>query len=163
MHLGKFSRQHSERSVNARVVTDIDSAIDFMHQLTERSESVPIAEINNQIAELSKEKPAVDWLKKAEEIVDITEVMTGIISGGTVEDKRVYLSRLSSNLIWDEQELSIINTEPIQRLIDGLKQAKAKSRLFEPRFSEALKDKTEAFTSVCPTWCVGQDSNLRSP
>jgi len=87
------------------------------------------AEIEN-LKENSKNQG--NWIQEAEKIIDLGLEMKKIIKNGTITAKREILSRLGSNLLWDEKELSICNTKPIQILIDGLIWARQKNNKFEP-------------------------------
>ena len=98
---------------------------------------------------------ACQWLERANEIVDLTQEFADIIENGTVEAKRKVLSRLGSNLIWDEKKLSIVNNKSVQALIDGLNNARRKNTKFEPENYEANKDETEVFASVRPILLPG--------
>ena len=82
---------------------------------------------------------------------------------GETKEKRVILSRLGLNLIWNEEKLSIINAEPIQKLIDALTAVKAECPEFEPANVVDTSEQNGVFTAVCPLLCVGEDLNLRSP
>ncbi|MFZ2072653.1 MAG: recombinase family protein [Minisyncoccia bacterium] len=73
-----------------------------------------------------------DWIEKAENIIYLGLEMKKIIKHGTKIAKREILSKLGSNLTWNEEELSISNVKPIQILIDGLIWAKQKNNKFEP-------------------------------
>ncbi len=61
------------------------------------------------------------------------------------------LSEIGSNLTLKEKKLNVYNTGMCGKIINGLLAAKRENPKFEPRFSEANKDKTEVFASVCPT------------
>jgi hypothetical protein len=61
------------------------------------------------------------------------------------------LARLRPNLIWDEQNLSIINTKPIQSFINGLAEAKSKNPQLEPRNIVDTSDSNEDFRLLRPT------------
>lgn len=75
---------------------------------------------------------SVNWAEEAEKIIDLGLELKNILKNGTVTAKREVLSKLGSNLIWDEEELFISNTKPIQILIDGLEWAREKNPRFEP-------------------------------
>jgi site-specific DNA recombinase len=96
-----------------------------------------------------------DWFSRANEIVDLTEELVGLLKNGTVEAKRRVLGRLGSNLTWDEKILNVYNTKAVQTLVDGLKEAKAKNAQFEPGNLSLDKGETEAFTSVRPSLLRG--------
>ncbi len=93
---------------------------------------------------------AQTWLAKADEIVDLTTEFRNIIENGTVEAKRRVLSRLGSNLIWDEKELRISNRKSVQALVNGLNRVRAENPWFEPEKTLADKDESGAFAALRP-------------
>jgi hypothetical protein len=54
--------------------------------------------------------------------------------------------------------VQITNKKSIEIFKKYLLLARTENKAFEPKNSEAYKDKTEVFASVCPTLCGGQDS-----
>ncbi|MBP9782544.1 MAG: hypothetical protein KBC50_02325, partial [Candidatus Pacebacteria bacterium] len=62
-----------------------------------------------------------------------------------IQAKRNIISALGSNLIWDDENLLIINKKEIQALIDGVKRIKSTYHKFEPKLSfagQGVKEKT---------------------
>ncbi|MFA6585566.1 MAG: recombinase family protein [Candidatus Paceibacterota bacterium] len=92
----------------------------------------------------------VNWLQEAEKIIDLGLEMKKIIKNGTTMAKREILSKLGSNLIWDEEELNIINKKPIQVLIDGLLWAKQKNPKFEPSSIVDTSSQNDVFEDIRP-------------
>ncbi len=93
----------------------------------------------------------VDWFSKMNEIVDLTLSAKEILENGTVQAKRNILSRLGSNIVWNEKNLSIYNDKSINRLVEDIKGIKIKNPMFEPKnyvANEGLKEKTEPLNSV---------------
>lgn len=88
--------------------------------------------------------------------VDIAET----IKNGDFEEKQEVLSTMGSNLKLKEKKLSITNKKLVSVIVGGLLEAKQLNPEFEPEKCEANKDKTDVFTSVCPTLLRRQDSNL---
>ena len=113
-----------------------------------------------QAINITKESQ-VDWLSKADEIVSLGKEFSNIFNSDNVKAKRSVLSKLGSNLIWNEQNISVVNPRPVQLLIDGLKTAKEYNNQFEPNSTLATKDKTDTFASVCPILLPRLDSNQR--
>jgi hypothetical protein len=103
---------------------------------------------------------AESWLTKMEEVLDLGVELYDIIENGTVKEKRGVLSRLSSNLIWNEEKLSIINTDWMDTYILGLQRSKEVSPKFEPRKYGLDKRQNEPFELARPDWLRRQDSNL---
>lgn len=106
----------------------------------------------------------VDWTIKANEIVDLSEEFMNVMLNGEIKAKRAILNRLGTNLVWNEEKLSIINTKPIQALVDGIVLAKSLCDEFEPKNFLAMqhsKEKTDRFQPVFSTMLPRQGSNLR--
>ncbi len=117
---------------------------------------IDIKKIKEEINKINNSKNKTnDWHKVANDIIDLTTEMIETINGDSIKDKRSMLTRLGSNLIWNEKKLNIINTEAVQKLIDGLNKTKQINPKFEPKKTLANKDKTEVFASVCSTLLRG--------
>jgi len=107
-------------------------------------------ELEQQLLKSEKEPKQIDWLKQAQEVLDLGVELQNIIENGTVEEKRTILSRLGSNLIWNEEKLSIINS---------LKRVKNDISVFEPRNYGSIKGQNTSFEVPYPDLLRGQDSN----
>ena len=109
-------------------------------------------EYRTDVDRFEKEIPVVDegaeterWLEKANDLIDLTQEFVEIIENGTVEAKRRVLTRLGSNLTWDEKKLNVINKKSVQALIDGLKHTKRENQQFEPKKSPDLSGSFRTF------------------
>jgi len=112
--------------------------------------------INEELSKLNNpQRKSRDWHKVAEDITDLTTEMVETIKSGLTKDKRAMFTRLGSNLIWNEEILSIINTEPIQMLIDGLNEAKRKNPKFEPESILDTSERNEVFEDIRPILLPG--------
>ena len=120
-----------------------------------------VEKIDREIKEMNNKPAQKSWSIRANEIISLSQSFVKILNSKDINLKREVLSRFGSNLVWDEEKLSIINTKEVQVLIDGLKEAKQKNSQFEPKNTLAGKDKTEVFASVCPIMLPRQGSNLR--
>jgi|GEM_PF-1916722 len=92
------------------------------------------------------------------EITDINERIASVFKSEEVESKRRMLSALGSNLIWNDQELKIYNDIAIEKLIEGVKQAKLIDPKFEPKnhvVDKGLKEKTDEFSPAFSTLPAG--------
>lgn len=126
-----------------------------------RDEQITNDEYKNDLEALGKhyvgvdeKKNKVDWYSRMIEIVDLTLSTKKILEKGSIQAKRNILSRLGSNLIWDEENLSIYNSSEVNKLVEGLKCAKQINQEFEPRncvVYKGLNEKTEVFSSVFST------------
>lgn len=111
-----------------------------------------IAKLDEELIKVSSSETqnSERWLEKANTIVSIGVELVNIFQNGTVNAKRSIISRLGSNLIWNEKNLDFINTKPIQTLIDGLKRAKEKNKEFEPRNVVDVSGQNPIFSDICP-------------
>ena len=94
----------------------------------------------------------------------LTEELYIVLDKGTVQAKRSILSRLGSNLVWNDKELNINNTKPIDALIKGISLAQQTNPKFEPKncvVYKGSKEKTAEFSTVFSTMLPRQGSNLR--
>lgn len=105
------------------------------------------------------EKPkSIDWTIRANEIVNLAEEFIFVMREGQISGKRSLLTKLRSNLVWNDEIISIINDKSIQALIDGFVQMKIESPKFEPNKSPlftASNEKTDEFSSVFSTMLRG--------
>jgi hypothetical protein len=98
---------------------------------------------------------SLENLERAKEVFNLVVGMAETFRSGTYDDKQEMLSALGSNLTLKDKKLSISNKEVFSALTKGLLEARAINEAFEPRNSEADKDKTDVFTSVCPSLLRG--------
>ena len=92
------------------------------------------------------------------EIVDLTICAKEVIEKGSFQAKRNIMSKLGSNLVWNEEKLSIYNSIAINKLVNGIKGARALSSKFEPKNFLAIKhsnEKTSEFSPVFSTLLRG--------
>ena len=133
-------------------------------QIDERIEKFSFTWSGKSNAITGTKKNDIDWYSKMNEIADLTLCMKEILEKGSMQAKRNILSKLGSNLIWNDEKLSISNSNAINKLVEGIKRAKAINSKFEPknyRINKGLKEKTSSFQPVFSTLLRGEDSNLR--
>ena len=122
--------------------------------------------LNKQYATIGNNGVSIDWYSKMMEIVDLTLCAKEILEKGTVQAKRNLLSKLGSNLTWNDEKLSIYNAIPVNKLVEGIKDAKAKNPEFEPKkyvVNKGLYEKTGLFCPVFSMLLRDQGSNLGHP
>ena len=133
-------------------------------QITDEEYKADIIELNLEYGTVDKKRSQPDWFKEMNEIVDLTLCAKEIFDSDDIEEKRVVMSKLGSNLVWNEKELNVYNRKSIQKLIDGIKSIKQKHGEFEPKnflANKGQKEKTELVNSVFSTMLPRQGSNLR--
>lgn len=126
-----------------------------------RDEQITSDEYKNDLEDLRKKyitvdnkKENIDWYSKMNEIVDLTLCTKEILLKGTMQAKRNILSKLSSNLVWNEENLSIYNSKAIDKLVEGIKGARENNPKFEPKNCivwKELNEKTDEFSPVFST------------
>ncbi len=110
------------------------------------------------------ENKSIDWYSKMNEIVDLTQSAREILEKGTMKAKRILLSKMSSNLVWNEKELFIYNDISINKLVECMKGIKVRYPKFEPKnyvVPQGSKEKTEPKDPVFSMMLRRQGSNLR--
>lgn len=131
---------------------DISAEERSMFDLKERE----LREKLKEVQEKNKVKTIdLDWKKKATKNFSLMTEVFDILENGSFEEKKDILSEIGSNLKLCGKNLSISYADEINVFIEALKEAKLKNPQFEPKISLANKDKTEVFTSVCPTLLRG--------
>ncbi len=100
-----------------------------------------------------------NWYTGMIEITDVIQKINEVMEDGTNESKRSILSQAGSNLVWNDEILSIHCNKSIDTLIEGIKRIKSEFPKFEPRFCVApqgLNEKTDdfspAFSMMLRTW-----------
>ena len=95
-----------------------------------------------------------DFYTEMMDIVDVIEKLQIVMKNGDVQAKRNILSRLGSNLVWNDEILNIYNKKSIQILIDGIKRLRKENPKFEPKkyvVAQGLNRKNQAFDPVFST------------
>ena len=108
-------------------------------------------EYNTDLKEIEKEMGSSrengkhlvsDWLEYLSDIIDLGIEMKNIIDNGTLKEKKDMMSRFRSNLIWNEENLSICKASWLKRYIKGRKQVLSQYPWFEPKNNQVNKGKT---------------------
>jgi len=107
------------------------------------------------LLELKATETNVDWMSEAKRDFNLMSEVRSIIQTGTVEQKRDLLHAFGSNLTISVKKLTVTNKKSIEAFKSYLLLARAENKAFEPENSEADKDKTEVFASVCPNLLPG--------
>lgn len=120
-------------------------------QITNEEYQSDLKDLNNKYSSTGKEEKAKDWYSKMNNIANLLVSAKDVLINGTMQSKRNVLSELSSNLVWNEENLSIHNSKEINKLVEGIKGIKSKFPKFEPKNYQAPqgpKEKTDAFSPV---------------
>jgi site-specific DNA recombinase len=90
-------------------------------------------------------------IKEAKRAFELSLGIDEIFKNGSPQEKKELMLEIGSNLTIKAKKLDVYNTGVYAKIINGLLTAKAENPSFEPEKSSANKDKTEVFSSVCPT------------
>lgn len=120
-------------------------------QITNEEYQSDLKDLNNKYSSTNKKEEAKDWYSKMNNIADLLVSTKEVLENGTMQAKRNLLSKLSSNLVWDEKNLSIYNAKEINKLVEGINGIKSKFPKFEPKNYQAPQgsnEKTDEFSPV---------------
>lgn len=127
-------------------------------QITNEEYKIDLEALNCKYSTVGKDNTTTDWYSKMNEIVDLTLCTKKILEKGSIQAKRNILSKLGSNLVWNEEKLSIYNSIEINKLVEGIKYIKSIIPEFEPKNFLAIQhsnEKTDAFSPVFSTMLRG--------
>ncbi len=93
-------------------------------KITEEEYDQDLALLALEYKDTQNDVKTVDWMKEMSEMADITTVIIDILAKGSFEAKRNILTRLGSNLIWNDEKLLIDSKKSVNTLINGLKSVK---------------------------------------
>ena len=128
--------------------------VDVGKQITSEEYKIDLASLNQQYSIVNDQVVTVDWYSKMNEIVDLTLCTKEILENGSKQAKRNVLSKLGSNLVWDDKNLMIYNDIAIDKLVEGIKRTKAENPKFEPKnyvVNKRSYEKTGLFLPVFST------------
>ncbi|KKR43399.1 MAG: Resolvase domain protein [Parcubacteria group bacterium GW2011_GWF1_40_6] len=120
-------------------------------QITDEEYKSDLESLKKQYEDTDKKKGVIDWYARMNEIADMTLLIKKTFENGTMQAKRNLLAKLSSNLVWDEKNLSIYNAKEVNTLVEGIKGMRAEFPEFEPKkftLSQAQKTEYKSIFSV---------------
>lgn len=130
-------------------------------QITNEEYQSDLKDLNNKYSVTKGEVKIKDWYSEMNDIVDITLCVKNVLKIGSIQAKRNMLSRMSSNLVWNEENLSIYNSKAINTLVNGMKGIKSEFPEFEPKnflTAQGLNEKTSNILPVFSTLLRGLNS-----
>lgn len=104
-----------------------------------------------EIEQLQNNSETNDWVTVIERYLEFGKECVGIFENGSFEDKRALLEELSSNLIWNEENINVSNDIWLNGFVKVLKQIKSKYPQFEPEKPIDFKGSKALFRTTCPT------------
>lgn len=180
--LADWSKRHIKEMRDAEINENLfkediikSEAEDFIAKKKRRREMLAEGlisedEYKSDIADLEarykpqKKQVDLDWTKRANEIVDLAQEFVNVMEAkDQIQPKRAILTRLGSNIVWDEEKLSIYFAKPLEALFKGFDEMKSLNEEFEPKKYQVVQgsnEKTEPKDPVFSTMLRDQDSNL---
>lgn len=124
-------------------------------KITDPEYEQDLKELNKNYVDLVKvKKDERDWYHEMMEITDLVSKVAEVMEKGEFESVRSMLSKLGSNLVWNEEKLNVYNKKSIERLVDGVKGIRSKYPKFEPKnhvINKGSKEKTPLENEVFST------------
>jgi hypothetical protein len=128
-------------------------------KITDEEYKLDLDFIKAQYKDIDEVTEAIDWYSEMMKITDIFEEDKTILVNGTLEAKRDLLSRLGSNLVWNDEKLSIYCKRSINILIEGIKRIRVEYPKFEPKnyhMPQCLNERIGVYfpfySSLLQTW-----------
>ena len=121
------------------------------HKITDDEYKADLKTLENLYKDVSEQGNDKDWYSEMMEITNLLETDKDILENGTVEGKRNFLSRLGSNLVWNDENLNVYSLKSINKFVEGIRGIKSKFPEFEPKnyqVPQGLNEKTDAFSPV---------------
>jgi DNA invertase Pin-like site-specific DNA recombinase len=101
-------------------------------QITDGEYQSDLGTLTVRYENIEKKAPQADWFKEMNEIVDLTRCAAEIAQSDDFEEKRNLLTKLGSNLVWNEEKLNVYSRKSIEKLVEGIKRTKQINSKFEP-------------------------------
>jgi len=101
-------------------------------KITDAEYTEDLENLNKEYSDTQKETKAIDWYAEMLDVVDLVENTKKVLDTGTFESKRAILSRLGSNLVWNDEILDIHCKKSIETLIKGINGVRQVFPKFEP-------------------------------
>lgn len=128
-------------------------------KITEDEYKTDLEMLNLQYKDLDEIRSDNDWYSEMLDITSLIEEIRKVIRNNTFESKRNILSRLGSNLVWNDKELSIYSKKSIEKLVEGIKRIKLEFPKFEPKnyqvpqgLNEKIGLSDPIFSTMLTTW-----------
>jgi len=123
-------------------------------KITEAEYKMDLEKLKRDYSDLLEKTTARDWQKEMLEITNIMGEIEKIMESGTTEARRLLLSQLGSNLVWNDEKLFIYNKKSIMTLIKGINCLRTEYPKFEPKkyvMTQGSNEKTEPKDPVFST------------
>jgi DNA invertase Pin-like site-specific DNA recombinase len=109
-----------------------------------------VQKLDLQITQLQENTTTNDWVETITRHLELGKECLSIFENGSFESKRSLLEEISSNLIWDEENLNISNDLWLNSFINSLQTVKSKYPQFEPGKPLDFKGSKALFDTTCP-------------
>ena len=130
-------------------------------KITDKEYNFDLKQLDKEYAYTKIENQNKDWFNEMMDILEIAKESSKIFaSGNDIKAKKEILSKLGSNLVWNEENLFIYNKKSINKLVEGIKGIKSEFPEFEPKnflVKKAQKKKQTSFRLFFLLCSVGRD------
>lgn len=107
--------------------------------------------IHKEQALESGRKQFNDYYDELEALLDLCSGFTVVMEKGTQQEKKNLLSSFPSNLVWDEEILSVHKPKWLRAFEKGRKSFLLKNTLIEPNKTLVNKEQNAPLRTLCPT------------
>lgn len=126
--------------------------------ITEDDYKSDLKDLEERYKTSNKLTNTVDWTKRANEIVDLSQEFFEIMQNGQMKAKKSLLHKLGTNLIWDEEKISVIKQKSVEKLFEAVSLMESEFKKSEPKNwldMKGLNEKTSEFSPVFSTLLRG--------
>lgn len=99
-----------------------------------------------------------DWTKRANEIIDLSQTFFEVMQNGQMKSKKSLIHKLGTNLVWDEEKVSVIKLKSVEKLFEVVSLMEREFEKSEPKNwlgIKSLNEKTSEFSPVFSTMLRG--------
>ena len=125
----KLEYEARKKQMRNRLYSEQVSESEYKEDLAQLESDYSDVKSSEEDSSLNKK---IDWTMEIENKIQLVNNLEKLFEDLPVKEKRLLLSKLGSNLTWNEKELCIHNTNSVNALIEAIKVSKQKYDKFEP-------------------------------
>jgi hypothetical protein len=122
--------------------------------ITEDEYKSDLRDLEERFKASNKPTNTFDWTKRANEIIDLSQEFFDVMQNGQLKAKKSLLRKLGTNLVWDEEKVSVIKQKSVEKLFEVVSLMESEFQKSEPKNFLAMqhsKEKTDRFQPVFST------------
>ena len=122
--------------------------------ITEDEYKSDLRDLEERFKTSNKPTNTFDWTKRANEIIDLSQEFFDVMQNGQLKAKKSLLHRLGTNLVWDEEKVSVIKQKSVEKLFEVVSLMESEFQKSEPKNwldMKSLNEKTSEFSPVFST------------